>query len=45
MAKIRKMTPEEKARQDANPRRLEELIERRRAEERDAPPRRPKTSR
>jgi hypothetical protein len=31
------MTPEERARQDANQRRLEELIERRRAEERERP--------
>lgn len=33
MAKIRKMTPEERARQEANQRRLEELIERKFAED------------
>jgi hypothetical protein len=37
MAKIRKTTPEEKAREEANQRRLDELIERRRAEERTSP--------
>ena len=36
MGKIRKTTPEENARQDANQRRLEQLIERRLAEEQDA---------
>jgi hypothetical protein len=33
MGKIKKMTPEERARQEANQRRLEELIQRRLAEE------------
>lgn len=37
MAKIQKMTPEERERQLANQRRLEELIERRLAEEREHP--------
>ena len=32
MGKIKKMTPEERARQEANQRRLEELIQRRLAE-------------
>jgi hypothetical protein len=37
MAKIRKMTPEERARQEANQRRLEQLIERKFPEEKERP--------
>jgi hypothetical protein len=42
MARIRKTTPEEKARQEANQRRLEELRERRCEEERVAAREQPK---